>query len=79
MGAATNSIRRVAPTSANTSRLTECLADLIRTLIMRFDSYRPELHYMRGPGPKWHAKNDPKPHHSTMPSAAQGRPSNHRS
>jgi len=19
-------------------------------------SYRPELHYMRGPGPKWHAK-----------------------
>jgi hypothetical protein len=18
------------------------------------DSYRPELHYMRGPGPKWH-------------------------
>ena len=21
------------------------------------DSYRPELHYMRGPGPKWFAKN----------------------
>ena len=21
------------------------------------DSYRPELHYMRGPGPKWHAKH----------------------
>jgi hypothetical protein len=20
-----------------------------------FDSYRPEKHYMRGPGPKWHA------------------------
>jgi hypothetical protein len=19
-------------------------------------SYRPDLHYMRGPGPKWHAK-----------------------
>jgi hypothetical protein len=19
-------------------------------------AYRPELHYMRGPGPKWHAK-----------------------
>ena len=19
-----------------------------------FDDYRPELHYMRGPGPKWH-------------------------
>src|SRR4029453_15770479 len=25
---------------------------------MQFDSYRPELHYMRGRGPKWHAKHD---------------------
>jgi hypothetical protein len=23
-----------------------------------FDPYRPELHYMRGPGPKWHEKHD---------------------
>jgi hypothetical protein len=23
-----------------------------------FDHYRPELYYMRGPGPKWHEKND---------------------
>jgi hypothetical protein len=22
-----------------------------------FDPYRPELHYMRGPGPKWLAKH----------------------
>ena len=22
-----------------------------------FDTYRPELHYMRGPGPAWRAKN----------------------
>ena len=22
-----------------------------------FDDYRPELHYMRGPGPKWHEKH----------------------
>jgi hypothetical protein len=21
------------------------------------DGYRPELHYMRGPGPKWHEKH----------------------
>ena len=21
------------------------------------DPYRPELHYMRGPGPKWHARH----------------------
>lgn len=26
--------------------------------LLQFDSYRPELHYMRGPGPKWHAKHD---------------------
>ena len=25
-----------------------------------FDDYRPELHYMRGPGPAWHAKHDIK-------------------
>ena len=28
----------------------------LRTL---FDTYRPELHYMRGPGPKWRAKHGP--------------------
>jgi len=26
-----------------------------------FDSYRPERHYMRGPGPKWRAKHAPSP------------------
>jgi hypothetical protein len=26
-----------------------------------FDPYRPELYYMRGPGPKWHAKHDRAP------------------
>jgi hypothetical protein len=25
-----------------------------------FDPYRPELHYMRGPGPKWREKHAPK-------------------
>ena len=28
--------------------------ELIRGL---FDPYRPELHYMRGPGPKWREKH----------------------
>ena len=29
-----------------------------RTLIQALtDPYRPELHYMRGPGPKWRAKH----------------------
>jgi hypothetical protein len=34
--------------------LRDLLRDLARAL---FDPYRPELHYMRGPGPKWHAKH----------------------
>ena len=33
---------------------------LFRTLANAlFDPYRPELHYMRGPGPKWRAKHRP--------------------
>jgi hypothetical protein len=27
--------------------------DILRSLAKLFDSYRPEQHYMRGPGPKW--------------------------
>jgi hypothetical protein len=27
-----------------------------RLLRMAGNPYRPERHYMRGPGPKWHAK-----------------------
>ncbi|MGC1354396.1 MAG: hypothetical protein WA851_01150 [Xanthobacteraceae bacterium] len=30
--------------------------ELAQTFARAFDPYRPELHYMRGPGPKWHAK-----------------------
>ena len=34
---------------------------LAAAMLMRvrsvFDPYRPELHYMRGPGPKWRAKH----------------------
>jgi hypothetical protein len=32
-----------------------------RLMAPLFDPYRPELHYMRGPGPKWrekHARSD---------------------
>jgi hypothetical protein len=35
-------------------------ASVIHNLIMDVrDSYRPGLHYMRGPGPKWRAKHQP--------------------
>ena len=33
------------------------LRTLRRTLTAICDPYRPELHYMRGPGPKWRAKH----------------------
>ena len=35
-------------------------ASVVHNLVMDVrDSYRPELHYMRGPGPKWRAKHQP--------------------
>ena len=43
------------------------LADLFQNLTRGlFDTYRPELHYMRGPGPKWHAKHR-QPHVTAEP------------
>ncbi len=35
------------------------VSEAVRTLKGLFDPYRPELHYMRGPGPKWRAKHAP--------------------
>ena len=35
-------------------------ASVVHNLIMDVrDSYRPERHYMRGPGPKWRTKHQP--------------------
>jgi hypothetical protein len=56
MAATTGVTKRLERHSAISSRLIPNFADLM--LITRFTPYRPELHYMRGPGPKWHAKND---------------------
>ena len=33
-------------------------------------SYRPDLHYMRGPGPKWHAKYGSLPPKTSQPAAS---------
>ncbi len=46
-------VRRKAPSFA--IDLVHLLRDLARAVL---DPYRPELHYMRGPGPRWHAKHD---------------------
>jgi hypothetical protein len=42
-------------------RVGDDFAELMRAVRTLVDPYRPEQHYMRGPGPKWHAKHDPRP------------------
>jgi hypothetical protein len=38
--------------------LSKTLRELWRASGEPCSAYRPDLHYMRGPGPKWHAKYD---------------------
>ncbi len=42
------------------------LAEFSRLFRSMVDPYRPELHYMRGPGPKWHAKHTAVPAHEPV-------------
>jgi hypothetical protein len=57
-----------ATTIAKNPRLLSVVAMLWRTLRRDLtDPYRPELHYMRGPGPKWRAK-----HGVSKPGEARG-------
>jgi hypothetical protein len=43
--------------SVDTPRIFLAIAEAWRELRKEFlDTYRPELHYMRGPGPKWGEK-----------------------
>jgi hypothetical protein len=57
----------ISPTARRWRRVTASL----------FDVYRPELHYMRGPGPKWQEKRARRagalaPPRQDVPSAWQG-------
>ena len=52
--------------------LTNNLREMLRTFTRPFDSYRPELHYMRGPGPKWHAKRGAAATTAITSAAAKG-------
>ena len=46
----------------DTPHLASDLGNLVYVLVRGlFDPYRPELHYMRGPGPKWRAKHERAP------------------
>ena len=60
----------IAPTSAHWSAISgfvrktaDTVSDftgVVHNLVLDVrDCYRPELHYMRGPGPKWRAKHQP--------------------
>ena len=66
------STRTIAPASVRwpamsdlarkTAETVSDFAAIVRNLALDVrDSYRPELHYMRGPGPKWRAKHQPWP------------------
>ena len=51
--------RQIARTDGRAPKFLAGLVELVQGLVKDFsDPYRPELHYMRGPGPKWHAKHD---------------------
>lgn len=53
-GALSGFTRKTAESASN-------FVSVVHNLIMDVrDSYRPELHYMRGPGPKWRAKHQPR-------------------
>ena len=58
MAKARTALARTAGLDGRTALAAE-LADILRQLKSLLDPYRPELHYMRGPGPKWHAKHRP--------------------
>jgi hypothetical protein len=48
--------------------------ELLRLLSANlFDPYRPELHYMRGPGPKWRAKHQTVTDRSSCVASAAAR------
>ena len=48
---------RVRPSSTSLcQRLNTIMTRWQRLIQIAYNPYRPELHYMRGPGPKWYAK-----------------------
>ena len=54
----------MAAKARNLARTWRTIAVLRQLVGCLFDPYQPELHYMRGPGPKWREK------HLAQPAAA---------
>ncbi len=50
--------------------LSKALRELLQISGHSGGSYRPDLHYMRGPGPKWHAKYGSLPGKPSQPAAS---------
>jgi len=58
---------RAEPSSSPLRRsLNRIVARWQRLVEIAGDPYRPELHYMRGPGPKWHAKHRQRIAHEAL-------------
>jgi hypothetical protein len=56
------SLHPASTTLPDTRSLHEEISGIVRGLIHDFfDPYRPERHYMRGPGPKWRKKHQDTP------------------
>lgn len=52
----------MAPTTKSPAPKRNLLRLLLRSMTRgMFGVYRPERHYMRGPGPKWREKHQPPP------------------
>ena len=52
------------------TRMLRIAQPLLRLLRDLSDHYRPELHYMRGPGPKWREKHAPPAPQQQAPNSA---------
>lgn len=58
---------RPEPSSSPLRRsLNRLVARWQRLIEIAGDPYRPELYYMRGPGPKWHAKHRQRVAHEAL-------------
>jgi hypothetical protein len=53
----TTSIAAPAEAGRSSTLITELKTCWTRFFATAFNPYRPELHYMRGPGPAWRAKH----------------------
>jgi hypothetical protein len=61
-GALEDLVARLALSALDPATMVETWRRLTKAI---FDPYRPELHYMRGPGPKWREKHAQRNRRST--------------